>query len=103
MPYYLGIDIGTSGIRMIVIDQSQKIVTQVQQTFAQSKNNSSNNIKELSDNNPQLWWKIICQLFTTLHNRINLQYVVAIAIDGTSGSVLAADKTGKPLQNALMY
>jgi len=103
MPYYLGIDIGTSGIRMIVIDQSQKFVTQVQQTFAQSKNNSSNNIKELSDNNPQLWWKIICQLFTTLQNKINLQYVVAIAIDGTSGTVLAADKTGKPLHNALMY
>jgi D-ribulokinase len=104
MPYYLGIDIGTSGIRIIVINQLQEIVTQVQQTFAQyNKNNRTIDKEKLSENNPQLWWKIVRELFSTLQDKIDLQQVLAIAVDATSGTVLATDKTGKPLHHALMY
>jgi len=104
MPYYLGIDIGTSGIRLIVINQLQQIIAQTQQTFSDSinQNNTPENII-YSENDPERWWQVLTTLLSDLANKINLAEVLSIAVDGTSGTVLAVDQNALPLHHALMY
>ena len=104
MPYFLGIDIGTSGIRVIVINQQQQIVAQNQHPFPDSDiKNLTAGQDHFSESKAEIWWQILEALFSNLANKIDLKQVLAIAVDGTSGTILAIDKTGKPLHNALMY
>jgi len=89
--YYVGIDLGTSGCRLISIDQHEKIVYQ-------SKISYSNTDKQT----PALWWQSVKQLLHSLPKDIATQ-LAAISIDGTSGTLLLCDAEGKPSSEALMY
>ena len=88
---YAGIDLGTSGCRLICIDTSRTI-------------HSSSAIQYPRDckQTPELWWSSVAKLFAKLPETIK-QQIIALAIDGTSGSILLTDKKGQPTSSALMY
>lgn len=88
---FAGIDLGTSGCRIIVIDYDKKI------QFTRSISYSSN-----AKQTPELWWDSVCKLLKELPIEIkdNLQ---SLAIDGTSGTLLLTDSQGKPSSSVLMY
>ncbi len=108
--FSLGIDIGTSGIRAVIMDKNHCI-------FAQAQNNLPPGQPFYSDNqqiigysqNPEDWWdtleKVIFQLSDTLqkNHQLQLDCITHLAIDGTSGTVLLCDQSGKPVSDALMY
>ena len=50
---------------------------------------------------PQIWWTAVEQAFALLD--LKNQNILALAIDGTSGTILAVDKNGEPLGLASMY
>ena len=52
---------------------------------------------------PAVWWQVCRQVLAKLFSSIDRQAVCAIAIDGTSGTVLLTDVHGQPLTPALMY
>lgn len=52
---------------------------------------------------PSLWWDVCQCVLLELLNKIDRGKVCAIAIDGTSGTVLLTDTHGQPLTPALMY
>jgi sugar (pentulose or hexulose) kinase len=56
-----------------------------------------------SEQSPSLWWQVFHQLLIELLQSIDRRAVRAIAIDGTSGTVLLSDEHGQPLTSALMY
>ncbi len=89
--YYIGIDLGTSGCRLISINQHEEIVYQ-------SKISYSNTDRQT----PALWWKSVKQLLQSLPKDIATQ-LAAISIDGTSGTLLLCNAEGKPSSEALMY
>ncbi|MEB3225675.1 MAG: FGGY-family carbohydrate kinase [Synechococcus sp.] len=86
--FYLGLDFGTSGARAIAITENSEIVQAV-------------TVHSL-EQTPQGWqdalWDLLAELKTDI--RKNLQ---AIAINGTSGTVLLCDAEGEPLTEALLY
>ena len=88
---YAGIDLGTSGCRLICIDKNKKI-------------HCSSAIQYPPDSiqTPELWWSSVSKLFVDLSKTIK-QQIVALAIDGTSGSILLTDKKGQPTSSTLMY
>ncbi|MDJ0619221.1 MAG: FGGY-family carbohydrate kinase [Calothrix sp. MO_192.B10] len=92
MSLFLGIDCGTSGMRGVVIDQNKCVVTMVKCPWE---------ITELTD------WSVCWQTaLWKLLEEIPLQYrhyIQAIAIDGTSSTVLVCDADGKPVQAPIMY
>jgi xylulokinase len=54
---YLGIDLGTSGVKSILIDDTQKIVAeQSSSPLAVSRPHRS-----WSEQNPEHWWAAVCQ------------------------------------------
>ena len=92
MNYYLGIDFGTSGARAIAIDQAQTIVAQVKYPF----NNS------VSDNLADIWQRALYSLLEQIPIEIRKE-IRAIAINGTSSTVLLCDRVGTPLDKPILY
>ncbi len=87
--YALGIDFGTSGARAIVVDTQREIQARVTVTLRHP-------------DQPALWRSTLLNLIEQipLDQR---QRIGAIAIDGTSSTVLMCDAQGEPLSDVLMY
>lgn len=52
---------------------------------------------------PALWWEALTTTLRELLTRVDPGRVRALAVDGTSGTVLLADHAGRPLGPALLY
>ncbi|MBX2865548.1 MAG: FGGY-family carbohydrate kinase [Leptolyngbyaceae cyanobacterium MAG.088] len=87
---YLGIDFGTSGARAIAIDTQEHIVAETRCPYPSSEPDAADWQQTL--------WALITQLPITVRQQIG-----AIAIDGTSATVLLCDRHHKPLTSPLLY
>lgn len=92
MGYYLGIDFGTSGARAIAIDEQAEICAQVSDRFAQLAPS------QWADHWRQMLLNLILQLPASIRAQI-----AAIAINGTSSTVLLCDRAGQPVDAPLLY
>jgi sugar (pentulose or hexulose) kinase len=94
MNLYLGIDFGTTGARSTVIDSQGTIHSETEYTFA----NNGQQQPEL----PLLWqnalWDSIEQIPPTIRNQVR-----AIAIDGTSSTVMLCNTEGIPVCEPILY
>lgn len=88
--FHLGIDFGTSGARAIAIDPDGQIQSESRCAFQES------------DQQPDQWqaalWSLIEQLPREIRGRI-----CAIAVNGTSSTVLLCDENGVPIRSPLLY
>jgi len=84
----LGIDVGTSGVRAAIVDGSAAVVGYAAKPFAPEGLRS-----------PLAWVAAVEAALT----QIDLTGVGAIAIDGTSGTLVAIDARGDPLAEGSMY
>lgn len=92
----LGIDVGTSGVRIAASDRSGQLVAMASASIAAPLQNFGRLMQD-----PQLWWQAIEEAFRALD--LKGHQVLALAIDGTSGTILPVDENGKPLGLASMY
>ncbi|WP_198264572.1 FGGY-family carbohydrate kinase [sulfur-oxidizing endosymbiont of Gigantopelta aegis] len=109
--YSLGIDLGTSGIRAVVMNDQQQVLAESHSALPASQAYLSPSDSQTIgySQKPSDWWhsfeQVIYQLATTLKKsqHISLSDITHLAIDGTSGTVLLCDINGQPLTDALMY
>ncbi|MGB7891888.1 MAG: FGGY-family carbohydrate kinase [Microcoleus sp.] len=94
MNLYLGIDFGTTGARSTIIDSQGTIHCETEYTFA----NNGQQQTEL----PSVWqnalWDSIEQIPPTIRNQVR-----AIAIDGTSSTVMLCNTDGIPVCEPILY
>jgi sugar (pentulose or hexulose) kinase len=92
MNLYLGIDFGTTGARSTVIDSQGTIHCETEHTFARAQQ------PEL----PSVWqnalWDSIEQIPPTIRNQVR-----AIALDGTSSTVMLCNTDGIPVCEPILY
>ncbi|WP_255513625.1 FGGY family carbohydrate kinase, partial [Tychonema sp. LEGE 07203] len=92
MNLYLGIDFGTTGARSTIIDSQGTIHCETEYTFANAQQS------EL----PSVWQNalsaVIEQIPPTIRNQVR-----AIAIDGTSSTVMLCDTDGIPVCEPILY
>ena len=86
----LGIDLGTSGVRAAVLDPAGRLV-----------HNTSTGYNS-RPSNPESWLQAVRTLIRAIPDRIRNQ-LGAVAVDGTSGTLLACNSVGRPLGDALLY
>lgn len=86
---HLGLDFGTSGARVCVIDADARIVHQHQHAFP-------------AEQTPQAWREALFALLSRLPAQLACQ-LRSIAIDATSATVLLCDAALEPVAPALMY
>jgi sugar (pentulose or hexulose) kinase len=97
-PLFLGIDLGTSGVRAVAIDTVGTIHAEAAIPLTAPLHNGA-----AIEQQPELWWQGVEQVLQAISTRLDPTAIRAIAVDGTSGTVLLADAAGVPLSPGLMY
>jgi sugar (pentulose or hexulose) kinase len=99
---FLGIDIGTSGIRGSCINENADEIISHHIPFDAAQVNHGKN-----EQDPAIWLLLLDKLINEISQQLvqkNAGYRInAIAIDGTSGTLIACKKDGTALSPALMY
>ncbi|MCG7990404.1 MAG: FGGY-family carbohydrate kinase [Candidatus Thiodiazotropha lotti] len=99
MGFCIGIDLGTSGCRVITIDEQADVVS----TKSRSLPASVSPAQGEQQQDPQDWWQTVSELLQETIAEIGNKPVDAIAVDGTSSTLLLTDQQGTPITPALMY
>jgi D-ribulokinase len=92
----LGIDVGTSGVRIAARDKADALKAMSSAPMHAPLTDFGRALQD-----PNIWWDAITQAFASLDLK-DLQ-VLAIAIDGTSGTILPVDANGTAIGMASMY
>jgi D-ribulokinase len=93
-PLVIGIDIGTSGARAVAMDTAFNVVAA-----------GSSKLADFSADHrdPAVWWQAVQTALGQVLDAVNRRQVRAIAIDGTSGTMLPVSAGGAPLAVPMMY
>lgn len=91
--FAIGIDIGTSGVRAVALDRTGATVAAASHPFE----------TPADVRRPAAWWAGVEHCLGALRSATALDGVVGLAVDGTSGTVLALDAAGTPVGDALLY
>lgn len=98
--FYIGIDIGTQGARVAMLDGHGQLIGSKEAAFPLSA-------QSRQEQDPNQWWEITLVLLKELceHCRpeADLLQVKAISVSSTSGTIIPLDKNNEPLHPAIMY
>jgi len=100
MSYYLGIDLGTSSTKTILIDAAGKILAEASQAYPLY------HPKPLwSEQDPEDWWKAVCKTVkaTVAKAKVKPAAVKAIGISGQMHGSVFLDKNDKVIRKALLW
>jgi len=95
---FLGIDVGTGGVRACAIDAEARIAG-----FGQVPLPPPRQDGDAIDQDPELWWQAVKAAIAALGKTVDLAAIRRVSVDGTSGTLLLTDRGGKPLSTGLMY
>jgi D-ribulokinase len=92
----LGIDIGTSGVRIAARGRNGSLLSMSQAAMASPILEFGRVLQD-----PQIWWNALELAFAGLDLK-DIE-VLALAVDGTSGTILPIDNEGNPVGLGSMY
>lgn len=95
---YIGIDLGTSGVKVILLNDEQHIVASAQQPLPISRPHPL-----WSEQNPQDWWNATNRAISELAARQNLAGVKAIGLTGQMHGATLLDKSDKIISPAILW
>ncbi len=94
----LGIDVGTSGVRVAAIDRAGRLVA-----FAASAMPAPVRDRSRITQDPAVWGRALDDAVARLAAAVDLARIKALAVDGTSGTLVAIDKLGRPVAAGSLY
>ncbi|WP_316181779.1 FGGY-family carbohydrate kinase [Bradyrhizobium sp. SZCCHNRI1009] len=95
---FVGIDVGTSGVRACAIDARREIKGAAAVPLAAPRQDGN-----AIDQDPEPWWQATVAALDKLGRIVDLGAIARIAVDGTSGTLLLIDADGRPRSLGLMY
>ncbi|MGD8908936.1 MAG: FGGY-family carbohydrate kinase [Chromatiales bacterium] len=99
MDAYIGIDLGTSGCRGVVIDPRGEVIAEASLALPPS----CCEVTGESRQHPADWWEAVRRVLSQLGQTCRDTPIRAIAVDATSSTLLLCDPEGDPLTPGLMY
>lgn len=100
---FLGVDLGTGGVRAIAATEDGSVVATASVAFDPEILAPQQGRHEQP---LEAWWRAVCQTTNATLDQLvarDRQRLAAVAVDATSGTLVALDHEGKPLRPALMY
>ncbi|MCG2614848.1 FGGY-family carbohydrate kinase [Terrimonas sp. NA20] len=98
--YFIGIDIGTQGARVVMLDNTGVQISAKEEVFPLNENSRQ-------EQSPDTWWqactRLIPQLIEEVKQNIPLDQIKAISVTSTSGTIIPIDHNFDPLHPAIMY
>ena len=99
MKTLLGIDYGTGGCKVTVLDETGRFVGEASTEFATYHDHPGWSEQEPSD-----WWGALCASLKKLTEKgVDLKSVVACALDGSTHNAVLLDADWKPLRRTIMW
>jgi xylulokinase len=95
---YLGVDLGTSGIKIIITHPEGQIVDSEPAELAVSRPEPL-----WSEQNPTDWWLAFCKVMDALSSRQYLSQVKAIGLSGQMHGATSLDKAGDIIRPAILW
>ncbi len=97
-PVFLGIDLGTSGIRACLVDEQGHELAQARTPLSPSLSDQLGKAAQA----PADWWRATLETIDQLPAG-HLRDLAALSVDGTSGTLVLCGQDGEPLGPAMMY
>jgi sugar (pentulose or hexulose) kinase len=94
---WLGIDIGTQGVRALAVTDDGRVVGEGSHPLASARDGDRH------EQDPDAWWRAAAAATRGALGAVPGAPVQGVAVDATSGTVLLLDRDGRPLGPALMY
>lgn len=100
MNYLLGIDLGSSGCKTILVNESGNVVSNHSVGFR-----AYSPYTGWSEQDPYDWWNatVKCVVVAMEKSKINANNIVAIGLSGQMHGLVALDVNGKILRNAILW
>ena len=96
-PCWLGIDLGTQSVRAVVLSGAGHILRHGQAKFVSRRDGARH------EQDPEFWWQGTCGAIAQALDGLDGRAIRALAVDGTSGTILLADADLSPRTPGLMY
>lgn len=99
-PYVIGIDLGTSGVKGILVDSDGRLVAQNTVSVSLSTPHSN-----WSEQDPAEWWAAVLRVIKSLVSQApsGPSSVVALALSGQMHGATFVDEAGDPLRPAILW
>jgi 7-cyano-7-deazaguanine reductase len=94
---YLGVDLDMTACRAVAVDGRGELLADAHAPIPAPLRNEHQVTQD-----PTLWWKAVNASLQALLSKVDARRVRALAVDGTSGTVLLCDERGRPSTPALM-
>ncbi len=98
MGHFLGIDLGTQGCRALVADEEGSVISSSYRSLVDHVVDVGG---AMSEQRVDSWWRSIRGAVRGVTGEV--EDIDCACVDSTSGTVLAVDREGRPLTNAIMY
>lgn len=96
-PVWIGVDLGTQSVRALAVTATGDVLGSGTRKLTSVRDGSRH------EQDPEQWWQAVCGACGEALRDVPAAEVQAVAVDGTSGTVLLTDSGGRPLTPALMY
>ena len=98
MKYYIGVDLGTSAVKLLLMDQEGQVVNIASREYPLSFPHPG-----WSEQNPEDWWEQSKEGIKELISKIDATEVAGISFGGQMHGLVALDKDGNPLGSAILH
>ena len=98
MGYYIGIDMGTSSVKLVLTDETGSVIAEASQEYSLLQ--PAPGWKEIE---AQTWWEAAAKAMSVLLDGQDRRAVRAIGITGQMHSLVLLDGEGVPVRPVLMW
>lgn len=95
---YLGIDLGTSGVKVVLLDEAGGLCAQASAPLVLSHPHPL-----WSEQNPAAWWEATVQAMATLRRSADLSAVRALGLSGQMHGAVLLDRADRVLRPAILW
>lgn len=116
---FMGVDVGTTGVRIIVCNEKGELFAQVSRSLPvspplplttplETKVSKRDLPEGWVEQDPVRWWEVtrtcLQDIIFHLHKKeISASSITAVSVDSTSGTIVPVDGKGNPLRPAIIY
>lgn len=94
---WLGVDLGTQGVRVLAVSSSGAVLASGSCPLGSRRDGPRH------EQDPEQWWEALASASRAAVSALDPLSIAALAICGTSGTIVLVDSAGDPLSPGLMY
>lgn len=98
MKYYIGADLGTSALKLLLVNVAGKIIKTISQSYQVFYPNSG-----WSEQNPEDWWNAFARRIKELTAEINSDDIRAIGVGGQMHGLVTLDQENAVIRPAILW